>query len=284
VTLRRIIDRSRRLIGNGSGGSEEHAPSYRRAASAEELQRQLAELGTWMYRFDLGHGVFTALHDEYLDGIHRTRTGMMFPEIDRTFAGRWAGVTCLDAACNEGYFAFEIAKRGAKQVVGFDARDINIRKAGFVRAQLGVRNTSFRIDDVFKIMPERYGTFDLTLCLGLMYHLEDPMGALRRLRSVTRELCVIDTEVLRPGSHAAIDRGPKDGIIETDDVVGVIAEPEWQWNPLSSVTGISLVPNKEALLTMLKHAGFREVTQAQPYDGCADRYANFDRVILFARV
>ncbi len=110
------------------------------------------------------------------------------------------------------------------------------------------------------------------------------MGALRRLRSVTSEMCVIDTEVLRPGSTAIIDRGPKDGVVETGDVVGVIAEPEWQWNPLSSVTGISLVPNLSALMTMLKHAGFRDVTQAQPFEGCNERYTNFERVIIFARV
>jgi tRNA (mo5U34)-methyltransferase len=254
------------------------------ALPPNELRARIDAFGTWMYRFELADGVYTALHDEYLDEVHRTRSGMMFPEIDRTFAGRWADMTCLDAACNEGFFGYEIAKRGAKSVVGFDARDVNIKKAEFVRETLGVRNISFRVDDVFKIDPANYGTFDLTLCLGLLYHLEDPMGALRRLRSVTRELCVIDTEVARANSSATVERGPVDGLVETDQVVAVIAEPEAMWNPLSSVTGVSLVPSKSALLAMLKHAGFGEITQAQPTDGCNERYRNFDRIILFARV
>jgi SAM-dependent methyltransferase len=284
MTLRRILDKGRRIAaGGGDGRRSASAPSVP-ATSAEELRERLAPLGTWMYRFDLGHGVFTALHDEYLDGIHRTRGGMMFPQLDELFAGRWDSVRCLDAACNEGHFAFEIAKRGAKEVVGFDARDGNIRKADFVRTQLGVRNASFRVDNVFAVSPERYGTFELTLCLGLMYHLEDPMGALRRLRSVTTELCVIDTEVARSGSHATIERGPKDGLVDTGDVIAVVAEPEWTWNPLSSVTGISLIPSLSALRTMLAHAGFTNVTQAAPVEGANERYANGDRVILFARV
>lgn len=254
------------------------------ARTPDELRERVARLGTWMYRFDLGGGVYTTLHDEYLEDIHRTRAAMIFPEIDRTFEGRWAETTCLDGGCNEGYFAFEVAKRGAKAVVGFDAREINIEKAEFVRSVLGIRSVSFRVDDVLRVTPERYGSFDLTLCLGLLYHLEDPMGALRHLRAVTKELCVIDTEVVRPGAHATLDRGPKDGVVQTQDVIAVIAEPAWQWNPLLSVTGVSLVPSTSALLTLLKHAGFRDVTQVQPSDESNERYRNFDRAIFFARV
>ena len=256
----------------------------RKAASAEELRAQLEPLGTWMYRFDLGFGVETALHDEYLEGIHRTRWAMIKPGLEDAFAGRWPEVRVLDAACNEGWFAFEAAKLGAGEVVGFDARELNIRKAEFARAQLGVNNAQFRVDNIFAVTPERYGTFDAVLCLGLMYHLEDPMGALRRLRSVTKEVCVIDTEVVRPGSSATIDRGPSDGVMMTEDLIAVIAEPEFRWNPLSSVTGISLVPNQAALTTMLEHAGFREITQAAPPPDAARPYADRERIILFARV
>jgi SAM-dependent methyltransferase len=237
-----------------------------------------------MYRFDLGFGVETALHDEYLEGIHTTRWAMIKPELEKAFSGRWSSTRVLDAACNEGWFAFEAARLGAREVVGFDARELNVQKAEFARAQLGLDNVRFCVDNVFGIGPERYGTFDAVLCLGLMYHLEDPMGALRRLRSVTKDICVIDTEVVRPGSSATIDRGPSDGVMTTQDVVAVIAEPEFKWNPLSSVTGISLVPSQAALTTMLQHAGFNDVTQASPPPGAATPYADHERIILFARV
>jgi hypothetical protein len=48
-------------------------------------------------------------------------------------------------------------------------------------------------------------------------------------------------------------------------------------------TGMSLVPNLGALEMMLAHAGFRDVAIAEPSPGCASRYADSDRVILFAR-
>jgi hypothetical protein len=252
--------------------------------NTEDLRVELSRFGTWMYRFDLGDGVFTPLHDEVLAQVHDTRARMIYPQLDETFAGRWDMVTCLDAACNEGHFGFEVAGRGAQAVVGFDARQINIQKAEFVRARLAINNISFRVDDLFNVRPETYGTFDLTLCLGLLYHLEDPMGALRLLRSLTRELCVIDTQVLRASSSVSVDRGPREELVETNDVVAVLEEREWQWNPLASVTGISLVPNKSALVAMLRHAGFSEIRQIMPYSGAYERYANFDRVIMFARV
>ena len=209
---------------------------------------------------------------------------MLLPELQRHFDGRWSDVRALDSACNEGWFAFEVAKLGAKAVVGFDAREVNIRKAQLVQSQLGIERVSFHVDNIFDVSPERYGTFELVLCLGLMYHLEDPMGALRRLRSVTREVVVIDTEVARAGAPIEIERGPKVGVVATSDAFAVVAEPEFQWNPLNSVTGISFVPNLPALKTMLKHAGFRDVTLAPPGPGAESRYASGDRVILVARV
>jgi hypothetical protein len=43
------------------------------------------------------------------------------------------------------------------------------------------------------------------------------------------------------------------------------------------------VPNRSALLTMLRHAGFTDVRQLMPYEGCFDQYATFDRVIVVAQ-
>jgi tRNA (mo5U34)-methyltransferase len=266
----------------GADAREKPRPLPAKATSAQELRARVSALGAWMYRFDLGEGVETALYDEYLDSIHRTRWQMILPELERTFKDRWARTRVLDSACNEGWFSFEVAKLGAKEVIGFDAREENIRKAELVQAQTGADSVTFAVDNIFDVTPERYGMFDLVLCLGLMYHLEDPMGALRRLRSVASEFCVIETEVARAGVSIAIERGPNVGVVDTPEAIAVIAEPEFKWNPLQSVTGIVLVPNLAALKVMMTHAGFRNIRVAEPFPGCASRYADMDRVILFA--
>ncbi len=209
---------------------------------------------------------------------------MVFSWLDERYRDRWREMTCLDVACNEGYFGLEVSQRGAKAVVGFDARPGNVEKADFIRRHYGQDNISFYVEDISNLTPERFGTFDLTLCLGLLYHLENPMDALRRVRAVTRELCVIDTQVLRPSSPVTTAWITEDHLRETEDVIGIIEEPDAVWNPAASTTGISLVVNRSALLTMLRYAGFREVEQAPPFPGCFQPYATFDRIILFAKV
>ena len=270
--LRRLLNAGRRLV-------QQDTP---RASTADELRRELERFGKWVYPFELADGVVTPLQFDWLAEAHETRFRMMLPEIDALFDGRWDEVSCLDAGCNEGYVGFEIARRGAKAVVGFDARPQNIEKAEFVKRQLQVKNISFDVANIDSLTPERYGAFDLTLFLGLLYHLEDPIGALRRLRAVTRELCVVDTQVLRDGPSVTTIAGMEE--VETNDILAVLEEPEWDESPLAAMTVSALVPNKSALFTMLRHAGFRNVRQAMPYPGCYDRYANFDRVIVFASV
>jgi SAM-dependent methyltransferase len=246
-----------------------------------KVLKEIKRLKPWFYSFDLGAGLKTPLLYDWLALAHETRFAMILPELDAVFSGRWSEVTCLDTGCNEGYFGFEIARRGAKAVVGFDARGPNIEKAEFVNRHLGVPNMTFHVGDVTALTPESYGAFNLTLCLGLLYHLENPIDVLRRLRAVTTELCVIDTQVLKPSPAVAAIWGPK--VEETEDVIGLLEEPKCDWNPLASTKRMSLVPNRSALFTMLRHVGFTDVRQLVPYEGCFGQYATFDRVIVIAK-
>lgn len=245
-----------------------------------QLLRDVERLGPWFYTFQLGGGVETPLIYDWLALAHETRFRMILPELDAAFGDRWPQVTCLDLGCNEGYFGFRIAERGAR-VVGFDARAANIEKAQFIKRHLQAANTEFYVGDVADLTPETYGTFDLTLFLGILYHLENPIDILCRLRAVTKELCVIDTQVLKPSAPVSAIWGPK--VEETEAVLGVLEEPRSEWNPLASNRKISLVPNQAALVAMLHHAGFQDVRQLMPYEGCFQQYATFDRVIVLAR-
>ncbi len=45
------------------------------------------------------------------------------------------------------------------------------------------------------------GRFDVVLFLGVLYHLRDPLGALRRLHALCDDLAVIETEAIAIGGH-----------------------------------------------------------------------------------
>jgi SAM-dependent methyltransferase len=270
-TIKRLLGplRGARTTGDGASG---------------DLRVQLERFGTWSYPFDLGDGVATPLHVPWLAEAIETRTRILMPALDEQFESRWEQITCLDVACNEGFFSFEVARRGASDVLGFDARAINIEKAEFVRDRLGHENARFEVADLSDLTLERFGTFDLTLCLGLLYHLENPMDTLRRVRSVTREVCAIDTQVLKPSSAVRTAWITDDNVLETENVIGIIEEGDAAVNPTASVTGLSMVMNKTALMTMLRYAGFTDVKIIDPYPGCFQPYATGDRVIALAWV
>ena len=108
------------------------------------LERQIAALGPWFYPFSFSCGADTEpLLDENAREIHRSRAQMIYPHLDRLFAGRWPQVSCLDIACHEGWFGFQVAARGAALVQGIDIRPERIERARFVPQGGGFRHPPF---------------------------------------------------------------------------------------------------------------------------------------------
>jgi hypothetical protein len=105
-------------------------------------------------------------------------------------------VQTLDLACFEGGFTFELALQGA-QAVGLEGRKENLDKCEAVKAQIGLSNCTFLQDDVRNLSKHAHGTFDVVLCLGILYHLtaSDGVDLLRRMYDVCQRAVIIDTHV-----------------------------------------------------------------------------------------
>ena len=102
----------------------------------------------------------------------------------------------LDLACLEGLYGIELARRGA-EVVGIEGREANVAKARFAQEALALRNITFVQDDVRNLSVEKYGRFDVVLCLGILYHLDAPdvFQFVERVSEVCKRLAIIDTHV-----------------------------------------------------------------------------------------
>jgi SAM-dependent methyltransferase len=110
--------------------------------------------------------------------------------------GNLKNARILDLACLEGLFAIELARQGAT-CVGIEGREANIEKARFVKDVLQLDNLQLFQDDVRNLSYEKYGHFDVVLCLGLLYHLDNPdvFAFIERLGEVSRKVCIVDTRV-----------------------------------------------------------------------------------------
>src|SRR5205085_788167 len=113
-----------------------------------------------------------------------------------------ASATAVDLGCSEGWFAHKLLDWGASRVIGIDARSVNIRRAELIRDHYGIsaRRLEYRVGNILALRPEQLGTFDVVLCLGLIYHLENPVGALRVARGLTGGVCLVETQAsVQPG-------------------------------------------------------------------------------------
>jgi tRNA (mo5U34)-methyltransferase len=124
------------------------------------------------------------------------------------------GMRCLDVGTFNGFWAFEMERRGAREVVAIDVLDpgrwdwphasapdtvATISKrhaggAGFEIAKRELGSSVVRLDrSVYDLDPAELGQFDLVYLGSLLVHLRDPIGALERVRAVcSGTLIVVD--------------------------------------------------------------------------------------------
>jgi 2-polyprenyl-3-methyl-5-hydroxy-6-metoxy-1,4-benzoquinol methylase len=111
--------------------------------------------------------------------------------IDVVFHGDKSRLRLADLGCLEGGFAVEFARMGIGEVIGLDAREINIAACQYVKSRTKLPNLRFVQDDAWNIA--KYGTFDIIFCCGLLYHLDRPKRYLELLSSVTSKLLIVQT-------------------------------------------------------------------------------------------
>jgi tRNA (mo5U34)-methyltransferase len=153
------------------------------------------------------------------------------------------GARCLDVGTWDGFWAFEMERRGAAEVVAIDIEDperwdwpprervaghggglavLSDRKppgAGFRHAAEALGSKARRVDrSVYELDPATDGAFDVVFLGSLLLHLRDPVGALDRVRAVCRGQAVVaDTvdaipSLLRPRTPTArLEGGERPG-------------------------------------------------------------------------
>lgn len=96
----------------------------------------------------------------------------------------------VDLGCLEGGYSVEFAKMGFN-TLGIEVRQDNIDKCNYVKQQTGLDNLKFVKDDVRNL--KNYGKFDITLCYGLLYHLDNPVAYLKTICENTNKVLVLHT-------------------------------------------------------------------------------------------
>ena len=239
-----------------------------------------------MYEFQLTPTVATETLGPNLRSVHETRRELIESVVRAALAAAGPEASAIDLACNEGWFSHRLLEWGAKRVVGIDIRADNIHRAKLVQDhfQIPQGQLTFEQGDLLEIDPDQLDQFDVVLVLGLIYHLERPLEALRIARRLTRRVCLIESQLTRQDRPIVRGDGVPNVYHQTAESFAAWMENDSQ-NPLSSTAGVmSLVPNRAALEALPRWAGFGEIEWLTPCSHHDIQYLAGDRGVVAAYV
>jgi tRNA (mo5U34)-methyltransferase len=213
---------------------------------------------TWYHTIELPGGVVTP-------GEYDTRAALRrIP-----FPADLRGNRCLDVGTHDGFWAFEMERRGADEVIAIDLDDFRqvdfsepmpefsdeqaaAREARPQAFRFAHRAIGSRVDrrdlSVYRLADAGVGEFDFAFIGTLLLHLRDPVLALTRIR-----------HVLQPGGRLLVNdaillgmslRHPRLPVHELQLMPG---KPFW-W-----------VPNLRGLIRSVEKAGFEVTASGGPY-------------------
>lgn len=225
--------------------------------SHDELVEQVRS-ARWYHAMELPGGIVTPGDYDLPDALRRI-----------PFPASLAGKRCLDVGTRDGFFAFEMERRGASEVVAIDLADpsrldfpgLPPDLGAATKAGLDKRASAFGIAhralgsevqwrdlSVYDLDPDEVGRFDFAFIGTLLLHLRNPVDALKAIRGVlatdgqlmSNDPISIPLSVLRPITPAA-------------EVVMQAPRPFW-W-----------VPNVAGRKRMVEAAGYDIVSSGRPY-------------------
>jgi len=201
--------------------------------SVDEIRSRISGR-QWFHNFDFGEGVTTRGRDP----SYKKLAALSLPDLNKK--------SVIDVGAYDGFFAFEAERRGASHVVAND--DFVWRWPGSPASEnfnIVKEILSSRVEKlvlpVEELNAETAGNYDVVLFLGVLYHAPDPIGYLKNIFSITKDMLVLETMV----------------DLENIDVPALAFYPgATRNNDATNHFG----PNQLAVRGMLEKVGFRDVT------------------------
>ncbi|MCH2133828.1 MAG: class I SAM-dependent methyltransferase [Phycisphaerales bacterium] len=245
-----------------------------------ELQARIDAMGPWFYDIELGNGLRTrskvsASHED----IHVTRREMVGRAVTEHFGDRLGGISALDVGCHEGFFSFLLRELGVPRIHGVDLRAESLEKARSLASISGSEGMDWTCCNCEELDQSVQDTFELCLCVGLIYHLENPIRCLRQVAARCGEMIVVETQVCDE-IVGETEWGRQECRMPYQGGFALIDETCFDDNPETGATPLALCPSPKALETVLKALGFARVETITPPETGNEQMLRAKRVVV----
>ena len=150
----------------------------------QTAQELVAARPWWYHRFEIFPGLTTP-------GVYDPSGTFSMLDLPSDMRG----MSVLEIGPAEGYFTKRLTERGAK-VTAVDYVPKPYHGFALMERLSGIE-FDFRQANIYDLGALELGSFDIVLCLGVLYHLPDPIRALWTLRHHVKECLILETLVSR---------------------------------------------------------------------------------------
>ena len=205
------------------------------------LSEQVNAEPYWFHQIDLGEGVVTP----GWSNARRDKLPYFGLPTDMT------GFRVLDVGCAEGFFSFEAERRGASEVISLDFDPECIKRFKICADALGSKVTRPQVQSIYTLDRAVFGTFDLVMFFGLLYHLEYPLLGVEKVAAMTSGTLLVQSYTLETAVLT-------DQSLARFQPHGIVSGPKE--NPIHDPT-VFWEPNAACIRDMLDNVGLVNIEQ-----------------------
>lgn len=241
--------------------------------SRDELLQMSRSVPLWWHSIDLGQGVVTPGTQSAAFLGNRVRE-LNLPDL--------RGKDVLDIGAYDGFYSFEAERRGARRVVALDHYVWSLDLPAHIKYWQACKDSStvpapyhetadwrphelpgkrgfdvaYRalsskvevvVEDFLTVDVRQLGTFDVVFFFGVLYHMENPLQAMRKVAAFARSLAIIETQAAAVPGY---EHWPLCEFYESNELNHDVSN--W-W-----------APNERGLIGLCKAAGFSKVDVLTP--------------------
>lgn len=143
-----------------------------------------------------------------------------------------------DVGCNNGYYMFRALAKNPQKIIGFDPMPLCKLQFDFISHFVSEKSLLFELLGI-EDLPFYPQKFDVMLCLGVLYHRKDPLGAIK-----------IIFDLLKPKGEAVFDSL----IIEREEEIALCPKGSY-----AKMSNVYFIPTLRTFKNWLTRCGFRDI-------------------------